>query len=106
MSAMECRAAKIALYFALLFVNYVFSHVILFNPLNTKGVYIRTFEMLLSNQRRVMSYAKLSAQTDIKPKLQFGCQRRIIISSFVFYQLPLRLLKTFGLQAKITYKGR
>ena len=30
-----------------------------FNPLNTKGVYIRP-EMLLSNQGRLMSWAELS----------------------------------------------
>ena len=33
-----------------------------FNPLNTRGVYISSSEMLLSNQGRMMSCATLSGQ--------------------------------------------
>ena len=59
-----------------------------FNPLNAKGVYIRSFKMLPSNKERMMSYTELSVQPHIK--LQ-DCNKTIRLQ---FYQQPLQLLET------------
>ena len=40
-----------------------------FDPLNTKDVYIRPSEILLSNYGRKTSCAKLNRQLDTKPKI-------------------------------------
>ena len=64
-----------------------------FNPLNTRGVYISSSEMLLSNQGRMMSCATLSVQP-ANLKEQFRYQRYTCNPSFVFEKQPLRLPET------------
>ena len=72
-SAKEARTAKIGLYFTFFIIElYIFLiflemvnivlHAILFQPFEYQGVYIRPSEMLLSNQERMTSCAKIAIQ--------------------------------------------
>ena len=55
-STKEGRVAKLGLYFVFFVTNYIFSYFLSkkysSNALNTKGIYIRPSEMLLSNLGR------------------------------------------------------